>query len=193
MDNGWFISLETPCQLFNSAARYFRLGKTDYGEAIMTQHFRDLTEKIGADLQEQFPCRAKIIQKAFEAHRRKEFELSIPTMLAQADGIGEEIFGFDTSPSSTGKDAMIRRNQFIERSIEPSLKATFPVYCFAVASVLPINANKDKRLGLPSSLNRHLVLHGLSTDYPTETNALKTISWMQYIASFGSCNQISAA
>jgi hypothetical protein len=60
----------------------------------------------------------------------------------------------------------------------------FRDYYFLITSQLPINAGEAGRAKFNSPLNRHLVLHGISTDYATEVNALKTVSWLQYIIAF---------
>jgi hypothetical protein len=152
----------------------------------MVEHFRKMVDQIEGHLQENFPHRADILRAAFNAHKRDEFVLSIPVMLAQADGIGEEIFGAGISPSSTGKEVMKKRKRFVDENVDSSLKTTLPTYCLAVSSVLPINANRDDRSSFTSLLNRHMVLHGLSMDYATEENALKTVSWLEYVSSFRS-------
>jgi hypothetical protein len=66
----------------------------------MIEHYRATLNEIQKEAEDEFPNRRIILKKAFNAHRHGDYELSIPVMLAQADGIGEEIFGKDISPSS---------------------------------------------------------------------------------------------
>ncbi|MFZ5867843.1 MAG: hypothetical protein ACOYXY_18305 [Thermodesulfobacteriota bacterium] len=45
-----------------------------------------------------------------------------------------------------------------------------------------LNANKSERGLNPTLLNRHTVLHGISTDYASKANSLKAISFLFFIA-----------
>lgn len=183
--HGWFISIVlTPVETSFSAESCFLSGQIDKGNQMMVGHYRELLDEIQADAQASFPLRRTILKKAFDAHRRKEYELSIPVMLIQADGIGEDIFGKDTSPTSRTTDNIKKRKEFVEGKLDPAAKKTLGAYFLMIVSMLPINAGKKERVEFTSPLlNRHLVLHGIDTDYATEINALKAVSWLQYIVS----------
>ena len=185
--NGWFISLFlTPTVTTFEAATCFLPNKLDRdrGDQIMVEHYRETFDKIQKSAEVKFPNRRLILRKAFNAHRQRDYELSIPVMLAQADGIGEEIFGKDVSPSSQQSRKVDARKKFVEGKIDSATKKMFGDYYSLITSQLPINAGESERTKFDSPLNRHLVLHGISTDYATEVNALKTVSWLQYIISF---------
>lgn len=51
------------------------------------EYFRGRAVEITSTLKTAFPPRAKIIESAFAAHARGEYELCIPVFFAQADGI----------------------------------------------------------------------------------------------------------
>lgn len=61
-----------------------------------------------------------------------------------------------------------------------------------LSKVLPINASEkerrrslqDRGLSTWGELNRHLVLHGETTDYGTQQNSLKAVSLINYLVSF---------
>ena len=56
-------------------------------EEIMQKVFRERLDSIEAKLVVDYPQRAAILQEAFNAHRESKYNLSVPVLLAQADGI----------------------------------------------------------------------------------------------------------
>jgi len=182
--HGWFISLDwTPLEMSATAANCFLSGQIDKGNKMMVEHFRKLLDQIQKEARIAFPLRHRILEKAFDAHRRKEYELSIPAMLAQVEGIGEEIFGEDVSPTSQRPDKIKARKKYIESKLDDGTKKVLGSYFFLITSSLPINASPNGRKKLSSPFNRNLVLHGIDIDYATEINALKAASWLQYVVS----------
>ena len=145
----------------------------------MVEHYRETFDEIQKWAEDEFPNRRLILRKAFNAHRHRDYELSIPVMLAQADGIGAEIFGF--SPYESGKKIF---KKHIEQKLDPLSVKLFRGYFLCVAQELVIKKSTKSDTKPPFPLSRHLILHGVSTDYATEMNALKTVSWLQYIISF---------
>ncbi len=51
-----------------------------------------------------------------------------------------------------------------------------------LAQTLPIGASKHKRPDGSDALNRHTVLHGDSLTYGSQTNSLKAVSLINYVA-----------
>jgi tetratricopeptide (TPR) repeat protein len=49
---------------------------------------------------------------------------------------------------------------------------------------IPITYQEKDLLPGHDHLNRHEVLHGVSISYPSEINAYRAVSWLQYVASF---------
>jgi hypothetical protein len=126
----------------------------------------------------KFPHRAKIINSAFSAHKRGEYELSIPIFFAQTDGICYEVI-----------------NQHLFMRLRGEKKPSTAIYVDSIASdtfrhallsplsqPLPISASKNERDESFNELNRHQVMHGESFDYGTEINGLKSISLLNYVA-----------
>lgn len=48
---------------------------------------------IFKDSEQYFEERFKILEEAFQAHEEERYELNIPTLLSQADGIFRDLFG----------------------------------------------------------------------------------------------------
>lgn len=182
--NGWFISLDwTPLEMSADAANRFLSGQIDKGNEMMVEHFHELLDAIQTRARIAFPLRRRILEKAFDAHRRKEYELSIPVMLAQIDGIGEDIFGKDVSSTSRQDSKIKAQKKYIESKLDDATKRMLGSYFFLITSSLPINASPKERKNFRSPFNRNLVLHGIDIDYATEINALKAVSWLQYVVS----------
>jgi hypothetical protein len=137
---------------------------------------RETINRIEESIIQNYPKRAKIISEAFYAHREKKFALSIPVIFSQIDGIVEDKIG---------------RNFFIRNEGRMSTKETANLMetgnKLVDSLLLPlkdpssINFNKKERSSNFSELNRHMVLHGQSLDYPTKINSLKAISMLNYI------------
>jgi hypothetical protein len=182
--NGWFIRLVgTPLVISSAAAACFKSGQNDKGNKMMVEHFRNVIDEIQKEAKAVFPLRHHFLQKAFDAHRRKEYELSIPVMLIQADGIGEEIFGENVSSTSRQENKIKARKKYVESKLNDVTRKTLGSYFFLITSSLPINASPKEREKFSSPFNRNLVLHGIDINYATEINALKAASWLQYIVS----------
>jgi len=93
-ENGWFISWwNTPVAWIYPLARLFESGQTEHANRRLRNHFAEQIVSIECRLRKQFPRRAAVLQKAFAAHRSRDYELAIPVFLIQADGIAREIIG----------------------------------------------------------------------------------------------------
>jgi hypothetical protein len=177
-ENGWFISARhTPITGLHRAAAGLNRGEIKRWNDALCDHFTQILDVIETDVIAAFPNRETILRKAFKAHRNGDYELSVPVMLSQADGIGTEVFG--VSIYSQHEENVKRLRKFLEMHVR---QKSFSSYCYLVATLLPINASREKRGRYTNPMNRHLVLHGESTDYATRINACKTVSWLQYIA-----------
>jgi hypothetical protein len=178
--HGWFISIdETPLHDMHLTAGLFKKGLHAEGHAALVKHFkrqREIVQKLSV---EAFPHRERILTKAFAAHDAGNYELSIPALFSQADGIGHDIFG--VSIYSKGKKS---RSQIRMRLGNAVSSEILEAYRKIVTTLLPINAETDDLSQFDSPLNRHGVMHGIHTDYGTEVNALKSVSWLQYVCSF---------
>lgn len=126
-------------------------------------------DEIESNLQESNPCRSYIIKDAFDAHRSGKYTLSIPAILAQADGICFERLGVSPFSKKSGSQ--------LQDKIPTELYTDFLGHYFQ-----PVIFSKAIRASTnevpPATLNRHHVLHGISTEYATRQNSLKAISYI---------------
>jgi hypothetical protein len=177
-NHGWFFDLEMPLPFLWELENALNEGDINEAEAALADYFRKNLETIENRFVTKFPHRAKIINSAFNAHKRGEYELSIPIFLAQTDGICYEVI-----------------NQHLFMRVRGEKKPSTAIYVDSFASdtfrhallsplsqPLPISASKNERSETFNELNRHQVMHGESWDYGTEVNGLKSISLLNYVA-----------
>jgi hypothetical protein len=180
--HGWFISFwDTPLALLNSTASRLDGPAGKQADETLASHMEGLIPSLKEAIAESFPARQVILADAFDAHDGAKYTLSIPVFLAQADGIGAASFGVESIYSLSSGIAKFR--DFIQNKLFPAFAGEYS-YHYLITARMPINASRGKRKHYPGMLNRHSVLHGESTDYPTRINSCKAISWLQYILSF---------
>ncbi len=151
---------------------------------VLIKYFKDRLETIEQSVIEKFPKRGHLIKSAFKAHRKKEYELSIPVFFAQIDGICTENFGgeFFRQENKKPKTAKYVQNKYKEGQIMWALMFTL------IEPNILHTSKKDRQKNKLSdsaqdiySMNRHAVLHGESLNYGTEINGLKAISLINYV------------
>lgn len=173
--HGWFMDLGmVPSELWEITDA-FSNGNLEKSEKALSEYFESCLDDIERSLTGKYPHRAHILRAAFSAHRREEFELSIPVFLAQTDGICKE---------TTREYFFKKRNKkpcmafYVEQITEGSYRAAL---LSPLTEVLPISASEPERRAGSDALNRHTVLHGESLNYGNRVNGLKAVSLINYI------------
>lgn len=175
--HGWFFDMEMPPSWIWEIQDAFTKGEIDDANDVLCDHFEDRLDEIESSISAKFPNRSHVIKPAFAAHRRGEYVLSIPVLLAQADGISKEVMGASLF--------LLKDKPKMEEhisSLRPHLIAT--VLSTLLEKKLPIKLSERERPTDFDGLNRHLVLHGVSLDYGTRLNAYKAISLLNYVAEY---------
>ena len=182
-EHGWYLDPHLPLSAVWNLAEAFKEGRSDEADSALADHFTSRLDEIERELFKRAPKRAKLMRSAFAAHRRGEFDLSIPVLLAQADGIsvdatreagGGSLFRDEKgSPLTAAYVRQLAGGEFLSAMLAP------------LAQKLPISATEKRRKDVDNwtALNRHMVLHGEALDYGTEINSLKAISLVNYVAS----------
>jgi len=98
-------------------------------------------------------------------------------LLAQVDGICKVVTN-ENLFRSKGKNRNPRVSAYIEQITADSYTEAI---LSPLASKTPISASERDRGDNFHHLNRHLVLHGESTDYGTKVNSIKAISLINYV------------
>jgi hypothetical protein len=185
-EHGWFILGDyTPLAAIYPLAHLFQSGQDKEAHRQMCGHIRQQLTNIEESLVADYPKRAVIVKRAFDAVRANDYVVSIPLMLMQADGIGREII----AANMPGFSVTSKRPDF-KQAIKSFISATEGDFLYAteifnvVLENIPINVSERDPLLKPGILNRNSILHGLDTDYYTELNALRAVSWIGYVHYF---------
>lgn len=118
--------------------------------------------------------RIRILKTAIEAHIRGEYELSVPALLPQIEGVLAENFGH--RGYMRGKDY----ERYLKRALQQRglANAEDVLLKFILNFVLG-----EFRYGHPIifDLNRHAILHGAYTDYAKRSTSLKVILVLDFL------------
>jgi hypothetical protein len=88
LKRGWYITTSFPLKYFLNLNNL----SDEEIEEIMNNYARSEVVPTLEKINKYFPHRYNILCDAFKAHENGLFSLSIPVMLAQADGITNELF-----------------------------------------------------------------------------------------------------
>jgi len=167
----WFVA---PHEFPAKDTLFFKYIAKQTGKVIdgqMANYVRKYADKIIERVERDFPKRSHIIHSAYNAHKRGEYVLSIPVLLAQADGICHDIFSVNLySRERDGKNPKTKEKVTKLTPKSKSDRAALAPY----THLLPIHksAHKYRRNRI---LNRNGILHGILLDYGTEVNSLQSI------------------
>jgi len=173
--HGWYLDLEMPMPGLWVLRDALAEGNVTEAESVLCEHYECRLDGIEKSIVSRSPHRAHLIKAAFGAHRREEYGLSIPLLLAQVDGICKELtneFLFmsrDKKPCVANYVEEMAANCFLAALLSP------------LAETLPISASRSDLMADAETLNRHAILHGQSLHYGNKTNGLKAISLINYV------------
>ena len=191
-EHGWFISGDhIQTRVAHVLADEFQYGRVEEANKAMCCYINQILPEVEESLVEDFPRRATIIRKAFAAHRSRDYELSIPVLLSQADGIAREAISKLTkgfSITSRRQDFQHIICQFIEENASSFM---FQDILLVALEQLPLNASEGDQNIKPGVLNRHAILHGTDTAYATELNSCRAISWIEFASRFELIGRLS--
>jgi hypothetical protein len=178
-NEGWFVDMEMPLPFLWKLQALAEEGDFEKIEELLCAYFIERLDAIADDLVSKFPGREKIINAAISAHNAEQYELSVPVLLAQADGVCAEITSYHFFLKARGTQKPQVSKYLEDNDLEPFMMAMMN----PMAEPLPIFASERQRGENFTQLNRHLVLHGESLDYGTEENSLRALSLLNFISS----------
>jgi hypothetical protein len=181
--NGWYFDVNMPLSALWALEGMLAGGDVVAADEALAEYFEGEVVNIEARLIDLFPHRGALIRSAFDAHRRQEYELSIPVVLAQVDGICKEAidnYFFIKERRRPGSESRPGTAVYVDAVINDTFKAAL---LSPLARTFPISASERERDEGFNGLNRHMVMHGESLDYGTKINSLKAISLLNYVAS----------
>jgi hypothetical protein len=176
---GWYLNGEMSLRLVNIIGEEISKGKYGNADKYMSYYYDENYKTIKKNILNEFSNRSKILNKAFRAHERKEYSLSIPIFLIQADGIC-----YDTAKVSLyGKEKNKPKIAYVIESLNVGNYTS--AMLLPISRNIPLYANENERTepDYPKgSLNRHQVLHGETINYGNKLNSYKTISLLSYVS-----------
>ena len=175
-ENGWYLDLDMSLpQLHEIEKELLSKNVADVDQFLM-DYYDDNLDSIEKNICTLFPKRALILSKAFSAHRNGDYELSVPVLIAQSDGICKEEINYCIF---TKKDKKPELAQYVESLAADDFQRALMA---PLTEILPIMKSEKDRGASFTELNRHMVLHGESCDYGTKLFSSKAISLVNYIA-----------
>lgn len=169
MDQGWCLDPEMPHTWGQDLAAAFQEGEGEEAQQWLIDYFKERVDEIEQTLVERHPARSAIIADAFQAHREGRYRLSIPVLLAQADGVIHDRHQRQLFSKKRNANLM----EVLSELPDDDMRAIF-----MAAFYVDIPLTRSTRL-LPDGfdgLNRHAVLHGTDPNYGTEVNSLRAVS-----------------
>lgn len=174
--HGWYPDLDMALPEINALVRPFLDDQIEQGHVQCEGHFTSRLSGIESGLVTTFPLRKSFISKAFKAHRNRDYELSVPQFLIQADGICHDLINIDLYRKSQRRPVIA---SFVDDAAFDSFRRAFLT---PLIEVTPLTESYAKSSIHDDVLNRHQVLHGVSLDYATKRSSLKAVSLLSYVA-----------
>ncbi|MEQ1486173.1 hypothetical protein [Methyloglobulus sp.] len=183
MDHGWFISNEMGLRDWQELSRLINEEQFEKVEAKMIELVSSEAEKIIDRAATRFPSRNSVLNSALSAHNLELYDLSVPVLLIQTEGMCLELFG----KQLYAKDKGIPK---IKPEIDALIDGGLDEVIFQpLRETHGLQASEDYRKQWPDALNRHEILHGKVVDYGTRINSLKTLSFLDYFVTFVCSNK----
>ncbi|MBC7539746.1 MAG: hypothetical protein H7281_13070 [Bacteriovorax sp.] len=175
---GWHVSFDIA---FGSLVPLIQQGDNEVNRYMIDTISSSITEMQDLAVS-RFPERAKMINLAFIAHTRGEYELSVPAFLILSEGIFRGMSQADIFGNSP--QAKARKKELIENlKKDNEIISLLPYTIEAVidGDIIGLNFSKQDYLKFPNVLHRNLIIHGESVDYGTKVNSFKAISQFQFV------------
>jgi len=176
VSRGWYL----PVGLFalsraHKISRLVENGEDEKVEALMCKYAESREVPVVREVApELFPEREEIIRQTLEAHENEHYALTVPTLLSQAEGMffeGLESHFYDEDE----REESLRE---LKRDPDTALAVLTMDHLFQPGPLHEDYDGNPRKVARSrdSWFNRHLILHGHSTDYHTEANALRAIA-----------------
>ncbi|TDR42104.1 hypothetical protein DFR29_109160 [Tahibacter aquaticus] len=173
---GWYLDPELPASAPAKLRKAIETGDQEAADAALVLHFTSELPTIRSHLITKYPKRAHIFNRAVDAHEQGAYELSVPVLLTQVDGICWDMTSFLLFKADN------KRPQVAKYVDQFSANAYRHALLTPLLKMHPISASEKARPAGFDGLNRHQVLHGESVTYNTEMNSLKVVSLLKYLS-----------
>jgi hypothetical protein len=174
--NGWYLDKTFSFRALFELAEGFASSRTAEANSSLCDHYEARLDSLEGRLCTQFPERSGIVRSALGAHRSEQYALSVPVLLAQADGICSQLTQEQLFRKRDGRPRLADRFK-----TEESVDARF-CWLHPLTIAVPVVANTGDLDTLEGVLNRHAILHGLDVAYGSRLNSCRAISLVAYVS-----------
>lgn len=179
--HGWFIDLDSELNFASIVAHRIQEEKVDKANEILVDYYKTNFGRIFKTLIKRHCNRKEILESIRKSYEESNHVLLIPAVLTQVDGI---CFDF-TKKKFFIKEKSKGKYKFLPEvlvELEKSAGNFLALYLSPLQNQTPIMARQQDIYKFPCKLNRHEILHGISTNYGTEINSLKAFSLLKYVS-----------
>ena len=174
MQNGWYPPSDISPMQVRLLARAFE-EDAESANSLLCERYRSRLDGIESRLRSTYPNRADILGEAFEAHRQEKYNLSVPLLLMQADGVWWD--RLSRNLFSGGVNSAV--DDLVDKVPDSTIREL--VRALSYKQLPLVMSSKDRGIGF-SELNRHQIIHGEVTDYGTAENSLKAVAFLNFCA-----------
>lgn len=173
--HGWYMS---PIDSFADAIEAAELFKTapDEGHQRMIDFVESRVDEYREYFLKEVSARSAPIEAALEAHETQRYLLSIPVLLAQADGITKERLGIGLYAKNKKTYELRLKEEFADADGHDVLSSAL---LEPLRIALPLVAHDDNRQ--EDKLNRHAVMHGQVSDYGERLYSCQSITLLAWV------------
>ncbi len=172
---GWYFDYYMPIR-----SQYLDLALYDKQvfKLLMENYFDERINKIEELVIKRFPDREQIIRKAMNSHKIKDYELSIPVIIGQTDGIFRNITENELFSKRPNKKA----DNIIKVISNQDFKKFYIAFLEPLRNTNLISADFKESKKYPQIAHRNPILHGDDLNYASKTNSLKALSLLNYVS-----------
>lgn len=171
--HGWFLDLDSDLSMPSYIVSLIHSNKIEEADEYLIQYYEENLDYIRKELILRHPKRKIILEEAIDCHLEGKYNVAVPTLLSQIDGICFDFTGRKYFIGSERKD--------VAKEFEKLSGQIIEIFLTPIKTNLPIAAGKNQQ-NLQCTLNRHEVMHGIKTDYGTKINSLKSLSMLKYFS-----------
>jgi hypothetical protein len=189
---GWAPLSRAPVGIYREAlAVYRRTGSIDEAEQRLLEGWNQddwlrfavlPLQAVGAGHDELHPIsleRWRLVEKALDHHRNGAYEASVPILLAQADGICQDLVG---SKDDMQFFRLVPKTQYFA---DASTIAGMPA---GLEHLRPLFSEVTRKSGVTGQLTRHGILHGRELRYDTQMNSTKALVLLAAVTEWAQAN-----
>lgn len=173
MKRGWYITSKVT---IGDIKRFIKMSDQEIDKK-MCEYSDSRSNELLNVIASSFPHRLEVINQALCAHEEKLYALSVPCLLAQVDGISNEVLGVSFYSRNKGnpRTRYERRKRFKRKNEKYTLAEGI------MLKQLDGISSIGKTMHNNQWFNRHRIMHGYDSNYGTYENSCRTINMLVYL------------